>query len=124
MSGGVFNYENNRLAYEIFGYGIELDYDMDSKDLEESRKRVKKQNRFEDIEISELIYDVFCLIHSFDYYNGGDTDEETYRKDVQYFKNKWFNVSEKDRYDKVANYLFNDLKEELKRTFNLGELDV
>lgn len=123
MSGGTFNYEDNRLAYEIFGYGIELNYGIDDKDLEDSRKRVKKQNRFEDIEISELIYDVFCLIHSLDYYNSGDTDEETYRKDVQYFKDKWFNVSEKDRYDRVSNYLFDNLKEELKRTFNLGELN-
>ena len=56
MSGGTFNYENSRLAYEIFGYGIELNYGIDDKDLEDSRKRVKKQNNSPDNHFWEFFF--------------------------------------------------------------------
>lgn len=52
MSRGHFDYIDQRAKNEIFGYfGDE-----------------QQRNVFEDREISELIWDVFELIHDFDYY--------------------------------------------------------
>lgn len=57
MSGGHFDYIDQRAKYEIFGY------------LGDEQQR----NVFEDREISELVWDVFELIHDFDYYKSCDT---------------------------------------------------
>lgn len=73
MSGGRFNYMNDTVQNEIFGYWDEG----------------KIPNVFEDREISELIYDVFNLIHDFDWYASGDTCKETYLKQKAAFKKKW-----------------------------------
>lgn len=48
MSGGHFNYKDSELKNEIF-------------DWEE-----KVTNQFEDLEISELVFDVLDLIHEYD----------------------------------------------------------
>lgn len=73
MSGGHFDYLDQRAKNEIFGYFGE-----------------EKENVFEDREISELIWDVFELIHDFDYYKSSDTCKETYLKKKAAFKKKWF----------------------------------
>lgn len=69
MSGGRFNYINDSAKSEIFGYFC---------DYAENRPQIP--NVFEDREISELVYDVFGLIHDFDWYASGDTSKETYLK--------------------------------------------
>ena len=43
-----------------------------------------------DPEISALVYDVFCLLHSYDWAESGDTDMDAYQKDVEIFKSQWF----------------------------------
>lgn len=68
MSGGRFNYMDNTLKNEIFGWTD------------------RPTNVFEDREISELVWDVFDLIHSYDWYASGDTCKETYLKDKAEFK--------------------------------------
>lgn len=42
-----------------------------------------------DEEMSELAYDLLCIIHLFDYYISDDAREETYRQEVEFFKKKW-----------------------------------
>ena len=49
MSGGRFNYMDSTIKNEIFGWTN------------------KPINVFEDREISELVWDVFDLIHSYDW---------------------------------------------------------
>ena len=39
-----------------------------------------------DPEISALVYDLFCLLHSYDWAESGDTDMDAYQKDVEIFK--------------------------------------
>lgn len=53
-------------------------------------RAVRKANPMEDIELSEMMYDITCLLHSLEWYHSCDTDEDTYRKDVKAFKDKWF----------------------------------
>lgn len=98
MSGGHFNYADNVAKNEIFHWSD------------------KPHNVFEDREISELIWDVFKLIHDFDWYYSGDTDEETYLKAKYAFKRKWLN-NKGVRVKHVIDKALNDVKEELYKTY-------
>ena len=119
MSGGRFNYADRSLAYDIFD---EFPYyGMGNKEYKEKLKRVKRRNRFEDKVISELIFDVFCLINSYDWYASDDTSEETYRKDVNFFKKKWLKLSDEKR---VRQYIDDELefaREELIKALVVGD---
>lgn len=86
MSGGHFDYRNDSLCHDIYGWSISPDYGDRGFGQSNLARRL---DPFDDIVMSELIFDVFCLMHSYDWYQSGDTDEETYRKDVTRFKNKW-----------------------------------
>lgn len=102
MSGGRFMYADERARNEIFGY----DYD-------------KPTNVFEDWEISELVWDVFNLIHDFDWYASGDTCKETYLKQKAAFKKKWFQNNRKDRIKRIIEESLSETKRELFETFGL-----
>lgn len=118
MSGGRFNYMDRSLCTEIFDEWA--DYDLEGlKDLKDARKRVRRKNVFEDVEISELIFDVFCLIHSYDWYASGDTGEDDYRKDVEYFKRKWFGKTAKQRAEKVAKDAIEEFADGIKKIFGV-----
>jgi len=77
MSGGHFDYRDQQLTYEIFGMYPE--YDLESRVHKVRAKLARREARLRDLDISELAYDLLCLIHSFDYYVSCDTSEETYR---------------------------------------------
>ena len=98
MSGGRFNYQDMTLKDEIFGYA----------------GRDEIRNVFEDREITELIYDVFDLIHDYDWYASGDTCEGTWNKAKKEFKAKWLTPEgQKARYDKYINDTIAELKSDL-----------
>ena len=96
MSGGRFNYYNDYLKSEMFGYGGD-----------------KTINVMEDAEISELVWDVLELISAFDYYESCDTDRETYIKAKNDFKNKWFKNSRKIRLEKIVDRKIEELKKDI-----------
>lgn len=89
MSGGRFNYMDSNLCNEIFDYGCGPQYNLASKTAKASSLFARKLNPLDDEELSELLYDMFCILHSFDWAASGDTGYDDYRKDVAYFKNKW-----------------------------------
>lgn len=98
MSGGRFNYVNDQAQSEIFGY------------------MSKPTNVFEDLEISELIWDVFELIHEYDWYASGDTDEKNYINSKEAFKKKWFeNRSSTDK--EIIDKAISELRDELYKSF-------
>ena len=103
MSGGRFNYMNDTVQNEIFGY---WDYEG------------KIPNVFEDREISELIYDVFNLIHDFDWYASGDTGRETYLKQKAAFKKKWLQNSGV-RVRRIVDESVDALRQELYETYGI-----
>lgn len=88
MSGGRFNYTNDSLCDDVTG--CYPDYGLSDIDVQHRSRYARKLNVLEDAQISELVYDVFCLLHSYDWYRSGDTGEETYLDDIAYFKKKWF----------------------------------
>ena len=103
MSGGRFNYADERAMNEIFGYFV-----SDEEPL---------QNIFEDKEITELVYDVFNLIHDYDWYASGDTSKEKYIKSKQKFKKKWFKDKNEERAKRIIDESIGNLRKEMYETF-------
>lgn len=104
MSGGRFNYINRTLQNEIFSYSD------------------RPHNVFEDREISELVWDVLELIHSFDWYQSGDTGKEDYLEDKAAFKKKWFS-NRGVRIRQTIDNAVDELRKELYETYGLEEKD-
>lgn len=100
MSGGRFDYKDRELRDEIFGW------------------RDTWCDRFEDREISELVWDILNLIHEFDWYNSGDTGEDEWLEAKHKFKMKWLPNNEA-RTKRVIDDCIEDAKEELYKTFNI-----
>ena len=91
MSGGHFDYKNDSLEYALYeDLDVTVKYDLDGGDwYDESIEKVKEQDIMQDKELSELLYDVMCLLNSLDYYLSGDIGWATYEMDTQFFKEKW-----------------------------------
>ena len=100
MSGGTLNYRDRSTKLEIFNYCGD-----DSR---------KVPDVFNDREISEVVWDVFELIHDFDWYQSGDIQEGDWNLSVKRFKDKWFSKEGKeDRYKKYIDDSIKELKEVL-----------
>ena len=110
MSGGYFNYRNDSACNEIFGYNIYPNYG--DKGFSQSKK-ARQINPLEDKMISELVFDCFCLLHSFDWYKCGDTDEEDYKEDVNRFKRKWFKKPMKDIIKRMIDDDIDELRKQM-----------
>lgn len=103
MSGGYFNYNDSFLKSEIFQYNSEC------------------WNALEDMEISQLVWDVLDLIHEFDWYKSADTSEETYKEAVRNFKRKWFKSPRVDRLYGYIDDAFNKTRSDCMAM--IGEVD-
>ena len=102
MSGGRFDYIDSRCKDEIFGWSE------------------KPTNVFEDREISELIWDVFDLIHSYDWYASGDTSEGMWLTTKDAFKKKWLKRDD-ERVKMVIDNAIDEAREELYKTYGVKE---
>ena len=103
MSGGRFNYLDSRLKTEIFGYNFD-----------------KTKNVFEDLEVSELVWDVLDLIHTFDWYISGDTGEDDYLSAKKNFKDKWLRNGTL-RQKQIIDDAINELRDELYKTYEVKD---
>ena len=113
MSGGTWNYANDTLAGDIFGWDVSVDYGLNREEHKISAMQARKADPLEDKELSELVFDVFCLLHSYDWYNSADTGEDTYRADVKAFKDKWLKRSGNQR-----------IKDEIEKTLNETRINL
>lgn len=116
MSGGHFEYLNDRLCQDIFGWSISPDYG--DRGFNQS-KIARKINPIEDLVMSELIFDVFCILHSFDWYKSGDTGEDDYKVDVRRFKDKWLNQIPEQRVREIIDDELRTKRDELYQAFNI-----
>lgn len=103
MSGGYFDYKDRDLKNEIFGWDKE------------------HVNVFEDREITELVLDVLNLIHEFDWYKSGDTDERYYLMAKKAFKEKWLEPPVESRVMRVIDESVEELRKDLYKTFNVNK---
>lgn len=67
MSGGRFNYTNDCLSSEMFSY-LSPSRGQSEFDLADQARRI---NPLKDRQVSELCWDLLCLIHSFDWMISG-----------------------------------------------------
>ena len=95
MSGGLFDYSNDTLCDEVTG--VYPQYDLKDEKTRALAKAARILNKLYDKDISELTYDLFCLLHSFDWHMCGDTGREDYQKDVKAFKEKWLKNEASDK---------------------------
>ena len=118
MSGGYFEYLDQKLAREMFGWNIDICYG------EKGFSKVNKAgaiNPLEDREISKLTWDLLCLIYSFDYYISGDTRKETYLEDLKYFKDKWLKPGRKETAKRLIDEECDELRKELYKELGISE---
>ena len=87
MSGGLFDYRDTGLCDDITGVYPQVG--LNDAAQPELAKAVRTLNKLEDKDVSEICYDLFCLLHSFDWYRSGDTGRSDYEADVKAFKEKW-----------------------------------
>ena len=105
MSGGHFNYADEHAKNEIFGWVYEYG---------------EVKNVFEDREITELVWDVFDLIHDFDWYKSCDTSKETYIKKKTAFKKKWLKNSGV-RVRRIVDEAIDEVRRELYETYGFQQ---
>lgn len=98
MSGGHFNYLDNSLKCEMFGWTD------------------RPLNVLEDRELSELTWDLLEVIHEYDWYASGDTSKETYLKAKDEFKKKWLS-NRGVNVRRIVDEAVTELKAELYETF-------
>ena len=94
MSGGSFDY---------LCYGIEETY----------------VGQMEDYELNEMMKDLCKVLHDLEWWQSGDYGEESYRKSVKNFKEKWFGKTEEERLAKAVDKATKDFEKLLKNTFGL-----
>ena len=119
MSGGYWNYENDQAARAIFGWSMDVEYGEDGF---RQSKYARKRNPLGDKMLSELCWDMFCILHSYDWYIEGDTGEETYQEDVKRFKEKWLKVSEEDLVRREIEKALAEAREDLYQVFGVEEV--
>lgn len=98
MSGGLYNYTNNALQSDMFGWSDKFD---------------RTHNPMEDWELSELVFDVLNLINRLDLYKCGDIGDKTYEKDKNAFKKKWFKGDRTERLKKIVTEICEQNKKEI-----------
>lgn len=106
MSRGFWDYKNEYLKDEIFGW---------------MREGEKVPNVFEDKEISEIIFDMFGLLYAFDSYKCGDWGEDSWLEEKSKFKNKWLSQTADDRVKRIVESSLAEMRNEIYKTFDVKE---
>ena len=103
MSRGHWNYRNEELANDIFGWR-----GSERKDFKGNAPDV-----FEDQEISNLIWDVFDLLYAADSFFCGDWGSNSYEETLNDFKKCWFKSKRTDRLKQIIDDKLESAKKEL-----------
>jgi len=122
MSGGRWNYGQCDLGYDMFP-GCEVTYGLGKNDkychYNRNVRLARQLNPMEDKQLSELVFDVLCLIYSADWYKSSDTCEETYLEDVKFFKEKWLKVKPDEAIKTEIDKSIEENKRDLYKSFGL-----
>ena len=117
MSGGEWNYSNDVLAHEILGYYFEVSCGLDGERHDTYLKDAIHKNPLDDPETSGLVYDIFCLLHSYDWAVSGDSDMDAYQADVAAFKKRWFKKTRKELIREIVDICTDNMKKDLYKAF-------
>ena len=116
MSGGHWDYQNDRLARDIFGWSISADYGEKGFSQAAQARRI---NPLEDKMMSEILWDMLCVLHSYDWYACGDNCEETYLEDVKRFKEKWLLLSDEEITKREVKNCLSEVKEDIYKSLGI-----
>ena len=128
MSGGRWDYSQCNLGYEMFPgcdicYGLGDDSRSKYSNYTSSVKRARKLDPMEDKQLSELVFDVLCLVYSADWYKSGDTGEDTYLADVKYFKQKWLKQKSENIVKSEIDKAIEETRDDIYKSFGLARTD-
>lgn len=115
MSGGRFDYINDTTCSDILG--VYPDYGFEGKEYEENVKHVRERNLMKNELLSEMCYDMFCLLHSYDWAASGDTGWEDYEKDKKFFMNKYFKKDYKELINEEFEKRLKTFEEDFRKDF-------
>ena len=113
MSGGHGVYTHDQLGQNIFGWSTSMRDKIGSESYQKELEKVIRGNALKDFELSELVYDVLCLLHTYDYVFSDDWDEKALQEQIAAFKTKWLKSSRKDRIKSMIDTCMECLKEDL-----------
>lgn len=113
MSGGHWEYKNDSACSEIFDWELNPVYGIGEKSQKRYSAIARQLDPLEDIELSDLVYDVFCLLHSYDWYASGDNCREVFLADAEAFKKKWLKSDRSDRLKGYIDAAVSDLRKKL-----------
>jgi hypothetical protein len=99
-----------------------MDADYGEEGFSQS-KYARRNNPLGDKMISELVWDVFCLLHSYDWYESGDICYETYLEDLKRFKGKWLNVPTDELVRREVEKALAEARADLYKTFSVAEVE-
>ena len=88
MSGGSYSYK----YYEVEDYYVGAMYDE---------------------ELNEMMEDLVKVLHDVEWWQSCDIGEDTYRKTVKEFKDKWFNTDRCERLKPIIDRRINEVRTEL-----------
>lgn len=83
---GIWDCMNDELCFRIFGYEL---FPMYGDEGREQSYLAREIDALEEEDISEIVFDVLCLLCAYDAYVLGEISEEDYLADVSTFKRKW-----------------------------------
>lgn len=107
MSRGFWDYRNEYLQSDIFGWNVSKEDGL--------------PNIFEDKEITEIIFDMFRLLYAFDSYKCGDWSEKSWLEEKDKFKERWLGRTEDERVRAIVESTLADAKNEIFKTFGLED---
>ncbi len=64
-----------------------------------------------------MVFDVLCLLHSYDWAASGDTDESVYWNDVAELKKRWFKTNREAQMLNIIDICTETLRASLYKTF-------
>lgn len=101
----------------IFGWNISFRETIGSESYQEELKHIIRGNALNDFELSTLVYDVLCLLHTYDYVYAGDYDNEELQEQVAAFKKKWLKTPRKTQMKETIDACMECLKDDLYASF-------
>lgn len=118
MSKGFYSDAQCGLAHQLFGWGMCL------KPGEFGARQAKDAREIDplhDKQLSELCWDMLCLIESIDEYSCGTINADAYMEDVKRFKAKWLKPKGEELAKAEIDKSIEELRHELNRVLCPGE---
>ena len=97
MSGGHFDYFHDKITQQIFDWNVDAYYNLGSEEQCRGAVIARRMDLLNDVELSEMLYDLTCVLKAHDWWRSGDCGAECYNEAKQYFKEKWFGKTQRQR---------------------------